>query len=757
MRQPKTDSTLGRIGQAVVLAGILSIAVLRLSFTEQPHNALQNPFLWTTARGISLLISAGLVCLITLAFLIQTAANQKAGSNRLFAAGVVLFILGGGIAAAIASDKRAAITEIMTLAVPMAAVIVLRRPLDCPQRIETAVWVILSMGCAAVYVSIDQYTSSNQQVVDAYQKDPLSQLSALGIEPNSLGQFQYEHRLHSKDVRGFLTTSNSTGSFLLAGLCITVGMLTDTLRHRKNDSGAAARSLVYSLIGMAMAAGLAAGQSRGAIASMAAAVCLFALLATCGRTLWKYRILFASLAGLAALGVWGAAIWYGIEHGRLPGPNALYVRWQYWVSAAQMWLDHPLGVGGGNFAIYFPFYKIPAAPETVSNPHNWFLSLLCQFGPAGVVGFVMSILAAVYWGLKSSCGSLPCPVMPNSRAAYDRYFPLLVLMGSVLALLWIRPFVSEGGILGETATIRSSVFVVMYAIPAVCFILPYALLWMSAKDPALPQPRQGLTAGLVCGITGILIHNLIDFALFEPGVWMLFWILSALLAALSYRQPAIHTAQSKTIRCGLALAIAAAFFYWIVWIPVSSGRTFQQGLRYPNKSVDYFTAAAGIDRLDPDGCYYAALSRFQQYESATQKDDALLHQTIAFLDEAAGRDKANYRYAKMRSEAQTLLSQQNPNDAEVFLEAAYRSGLAAQRLYPGNDRIAYDLGKLAEQLHQPQQAVEHYRRAVDIEDAHRKQFGRMYPNYPLWSRLGQSRYAYAKQYIEQHPAAAAAN
>jgi hypothetical protein len=72
-------------------------------------------------------------------------------------------------------------------------------------------------------------------MVEDYRQNPGRHLRMLGIEPNSLAQFQYEHRLHSK-IFGLLTTSNSTGTFLLAGIFIAAGLMADAIRHRRNDS-----------------------------------------------------------------------------------------------------------------------------------------------------------------------------------------------------------------------------------------------------------------------------------------------------------------------------------------------------------------------------------------------------------------------------------------------------------------------------------------------------------------------------------------
>ena len=67
----------------------------------------------------------------------------------------------------------------------------------------------------------------------------------------------------------------------------------------------------------------------------------------------------------------------------------MLVRWQYWRASVEMYRDFfPNGVGPGNFATFYTRYKPPAALETVSDPHNFLLSLLTQYGLIGFIGFI---------------------------------------------------------------------------------------------------------------------------------------------------------------------------------------------------------------------------------------------------------------------------------------------------------------------------------------------------------------------------------
>jgi hypothetical protein len=740
--------------EGLLLIVVLSLAVLRLSFIETPQNTMQNAMLPTTPRGMSLLLSAAVVIVAMLGLLLQLLQGRW-HTNRAVVIGWILFALASVVSAEFfTSDKRAAMTAGFTLIVPMLAALVLPVWLDSNRRINVVLWAILAMGCAAVYVSADQYLDSNQKVVDDYQRDPQRHLQMLSIEPNSFGQFQYEHRLYSKDIRGFLTTSNSTGTFLLAGIFVVAGLLADAFRRRKNDPAFTARIVVLLLMLLILSAGLFLGKSRGALAAGALSAVLFVVLAGFGRQFWLHRRLILTVLLLAFLAAWVVVIACGIKHGKLPGPNAMYVRWQYWVGAAHMAAEHPLSVGGGNFGTFYPQYKIPAAPETVSDPHNFILSILCQFGPIGLLGFLLAVFASLWQCLKNTFNS-PAPAALADKP--DKIIPFGMLAAVTATLLFIRPVVGEGGVLGETAIIRQSVFVVMYLLPAFFFVCPFGLLWATGKELPSTAPRQGLAAGLVCAVIAILIHNLIDFALFEPGVWTIFWILIALTMSIhsATKSSAPAPKSQKILLPGVFLLAALTTLYINVWIPVRAGTQFQAGLRSNDNPSLYFQRAAQIDPIDPEPWSYAAqwsLNRSRLLSSPMKREEYLT-QALAFLQQAQRRNPHNYAHSELLSEIHIDQSEINEENKGTFLEAAYQAEMEAQRLYPGSDRIAYNLGTLAEKMNQPQKAIEHFRRAVEIEDQYRSQFAEMYPGYPLCSRLGQQRYEYARQYILKTDAA----
>jgi tetratricopeptide (TPR) repeat protein len=129
------------------------------------------------------------------------------------------------------------------------------------------------------------------------------------------------------------------------------------------------------------------------------------------------------------------------------------------------------------------------------------------------------------------------------------------------------------------------------------------------------------------------------------------------------------------------------------------------------------------------------------------KEHRYLTEALTQQQQARDRDPENFIYSESLSDFYDDLSEVQTDNKDKYLESAYQEKMEARRLYPGSDRIAYNLGVLAEKMNQPEKAAEHFRRAVEIEDQYRDQFKQMYPDYPLCSRLGQDYYEHAKNFI----------
>jgi O-antigen ligase len=275
----------------------------------------------------------------------------------------------------------------------------------------------------------------------------------------------------------------------------------------------------------------------------------------------------------------GAVVWYGLSHDRLPGGGSMLVRWQYWHASAKMYADHALtGVGPGNFGDYYTRYKPAAALESVADPHNFPLSILTQYGPLGLLGF-MAMLLVPLWRLIVPATAAPSVELNPLRPAF-RTQAIIFLVAVSAALLLIRPVLMPETF-AESLDVIIYVIVTMHVAPAAVFIIAFVLFagpLLKTSDKKSEVNNTTTTIAIFCAVLGVALHNLIDFALFEPGVLTTFWALMACLIAIDYqtksRPPIVLKPKPfvKMLMVTAALATSIVYFSY-VFIPVAKSTT----------------------------------------------------------------------------------------------------------------------------------------------------------------------------------------
>ncbi len=736
----------------VLLTVCLCVLAVRAMYVESPHAGLMDPKQILTNEALSLILSSTLILTAAAWFLVAFCRRKVSYrfSGIEIAAG--LFLAAGLIGVFVASNKRAAVTDMLTILAPMLTAVLLIQILSSSSRIILVLLIAFALAATATYQCTDQFFTSNEDMIADYETNPQKHLDVIGAEEGSFQQMLYEHRLYGKDIRGFLTTSNSTGSFLLLSAFAAIGLFVDAFRNRRDKSSHAA--VVCLGVAAAVAcAGLILCRSKGALAAGAVCGVMFVAALTLGRYLHRRRRLLLVLIIVAvAIGTF-VVIGYGTSRGTLPGGASMLVRWQYWDGAAKMYADKPLtGVGGGNFANYYPHYKIPAAPETVTDPHNFVLSLLSQYGPLGAIGFVAGfviILCRVAFSTpykdppEQKTGSNP----PNPR-------PWGALFGIGLTLLVVRPVLLASD-LGNRPDVMIYVIIILYIVPLAVFTVAFWLLWASQSE--LVQPGKATQIALFCGITAVAIHNLIDFAIFEPAVATLFWTMTACLFAVNSQRTnagRVQFALPKIARLAILTttgALTFALLHWALIPPVRSGRNIQRALNDVFSRIELFDAAAIADPLSPRPLSLSANACLQQYTEGITRDKTLLQIGADRRRSAIQRNKAGYKnYRKLAEiyelQAATAASQ---SDRLEDLQRAFDALTEAVERYPGSDRIHLKLARLAELLDRDDAATTHYKTVVQIEDSYRDQFRVMYPGRKLFSRLGEKNYQFARQRLAE--------
>ena len=724
----------------VLLALCFCVIALRTMFTESPGSQSANLPANLNDTVYSLMMST--VLLISFVVWFITGFFSKRFSYRLTGIEIGLFIF--SVAAIIgvfsASNKRAAITNYVTLLAPILMAVLLVQILDSQVKIKLMLAVIAALGVVSAYQCAEQLFVSNQMTIEQYEQNRQVLLEQLGIQPGTFKHFLFEHRLYTKGVRGFFTTSNSAGSFALLASFAAIGLFVDKLKNRKYGAYGPLRFVSCGIAVVIVILGFAIARSRGAIMASLAATAMFIAFLLFRSWLNKYKKAIFIVCLLSFVVVVCLVIRYGISHGRLPGGNSMMVRWQYWRGAAQMYIDHPVtGIGGGNFGSFYPHYKVASALETVVDPHNFMLSILTQYGPLGLIGF-LALVSVPLWRAVSRESVLLSPKANQHEPAFTKAaIPFVIVISA--ALLFIRPVLSPIPPVSSFEE-RYAAIIVLYVFPVIVFIVGFLLV-----TGVLISNKTGYTniavAGLFCACLGLLIHNLIDFAIFEPGVFTIFWAIMACLIALgSHRktegqfvhEPVLFT---KVLVAAGGLVLIWAYFNY-AYVPVARAseniKLAMQGIGYTH---EYLDQAAKDDRLAPSALNMNGRLYLQQYNE-TRNKQSLKKATKCFLN-AIERDNASFKNYEKLSQVYNLLGD---------TQQAYNCGLEAANRYPGSGRLQFKLGEIAEKLGKPALAVAHYKETVMIEEEYRRQFRQMYPGREIVSRLGEEKYKKAKQRIE---------
>jgi O-antigen ligase len=746
-----------RILEAVSLALCLCVLALRVTYTEAPTAQTASTL---SANFADTLYSLTVSGLLIFAFVFWLAARLYRGGFVYRATGMelglVLFILAAAIAAVGASDKRTAINQTLTLLGPLFAALLLAQILSTDLRIRLVLAVIVGLGVVSAYQCAEQLFVSNRITIEQYEENPKMLLDPLGIESGTFSAFLFEHRLYSCGIRGYFTTSNSAASFSIIASFAALVLL---IRRRADHTARPGLHpfLLPALATLMAVAGLLLTKSKGGILTFIAGLALFAALLAFRRQISIRRRLVLAVAiplVLLSAGLAGCVmVSYGLKHGSLPGGNSMLVRWQYWAAAARMYADHAwTGVGLGNFSNYYPHYKPDPALESVSDPHNILLSLITQCGPLGLLGFLAMVFLPL-WRLATSAAQDPLAEDAHPPSPFRK--PALLMLFTVLgSLMVLRPMLIPPTP-SDSVEVLLYEITVLYVAPAAAFLIGFVLITAPLEQTLPPSSRFGRTvllAAMSSAILAVLLHNLIDFAIFEPGVWMTFWVAMACLIAGNSQQrtdaPTVGKA-SPAWRTGIVAGtvLLAVIYYFFAWRPVWTTTIKMQDAMRAASVGQYEQAHSDLDAATAADPFSATAANFngrlylQQYDMAGQKRPNLLDKAATSLRQAIDVSPADYKnYEKL---AMAYGQGQRWQDAHDWY-------LKATELYPGCERLWFKLGQAAEQIGRPDAALAYYMKAVQIEESYQQQFRRMYPEREkVISRLGDKDLSIARKRIEE--------
>ncbi len=802
------------IFEYVLLAICLCVIALRATFTEGP--TAQSTTLPANLSDSVYSLSVSAVLIFAFVFWLVWGLWSKRFLYRLtgIEIGLCLFCVAAIVAGLAAADKRAAITNFVTLLAPILMVVLLVQILDSQSKIKLLLALIAALGVLSAYQCADQFFFTNRMMIEQYEQAPQTFLEPLGIQPGSFQQFLFEHRLYSRGVRSFFTTRNSAGSFTLMAVFAAAALFIDKLKNRKSGSSPPSHLFACGIAAAVVLFGLALTRSKGAILSaLLAAIILtiillirhpssrdwlkahkeapmFIFLILTGGLLtsifyaamfilylrsgnWlkthkKTRLIVFLLLAVLCVFVFLSLILFlyyfilpYVAYGRLPGGNSMLVRWQYWHASAKMYADHFVtGVGPGNFAHFYTHYKPAEALETVADPHNFPLSILTQYGPLGLIGFLAMIFLPL-WRVISPNLVSSSPKTHQPQPAF-RARPVIFLL-----ILWLALLLARLTVIPAAGTDGLAVIIYMivrfYVPPVVVFIIGFWLLTKplhTIRNTQYTIRNTNIAAALFCVVLGVTLHNLIDFAIFEPGVFTTFWAIIACVIALDFRQKSRRQFVLKpTLLMRVLIVVGGLVTIWAyfnyAFIPVAKSTA---GIQRAHRAIsagqfqqahNLLNTAAEDDSLSPAALSLNGRVYLHHFELTQSRNRDLLAGAEAGLLGAISRDSADFKNFEKLTVVYDNFAKLTPHKKDDWLEKAYNSAKEAVKRYPGSGRLRIKLARIAEQLGKTDVAIKRYEEAIDIENKYRDQFKIMYPErQEIVSRLGEEEYQAAKQRIE---------
>lgn len=462
------------------------------------------------------------------------------------------------------------------------------------QLVRTAVEaraIVIVMVALSVCVAMHgyyQYFYSMPVSRRAYDADPDGELRKIGLDapPGSVQRAQFESRLRSNEPIGTFTLTNSLAGLLAPWLLFAIGTAALSRRGRNSVRRLQVTAAVSALL---IGGCLVLTKSRTA---WLAIICGFGVLLVYGRrTGWRPGWKLISFGGGTMLALFVVGMLLGavdIEVLTESSKSLLY-RAQYWQSTMGVIREHPLfGCGPGNFQQYYSAHKLPAASETIADPHNFVLEIWATAGTPTLIAF-----AAMFCCFIVATGRTASEPTPGGDDAAAE-------SGSVSAVYWGAlaggPLAFGVGLVVQHPP-QPEIFVVGLPLAAIVIVMWHDWV-MNGELELLP-----ICGALLVMAIDLLAAGGISFA----GVSSTIWVLMA-VALNQFAKPASWKAASKTVAGAVAvIALALLGGFWITTFrPVLdasmqlTAAEVQLAMGQVRKAEEHLLAATASDPYDSE-------------------------------------------------------------------------------------------------------------------------------------------------------------
>jgi O-antigen ligase len=522
-------------------------------------------------------------------------------------------------------------------------------------------------------------------------------LQERGWEADSFSALQFEKKLIGGEMVGFNQSPNSFAAVIVLLVVITSGAAIQRIRNGDGIGWVIATALPIApaLIVLYFT------NSRTAAGTLFIAACAFAVLSKTSVRAWlatHSRLAYFSVVALALLST-AALVGHGAYHGSLP-QDSLNFRWRYWVAGWRLFTQHALaGVGWGNFGPHYLFVRLPPAAEEVRDPHNFIVRALVELGLIGGA-LVLAWLARATWELTRPVAPSTAVTPSAPRSSSPLFLNIVsIAAGGVLLNALIAIDFSQ-----QRAFITLELFRRFLALGLLCIGMLVVAVRGTKQQELDDRPAPWLLYGLLIGLGVFFVHNLMDFAISEPGPLTIFAVLLGAALGLRTRSAAGLRQRQNAARAWLAVgAIAWILAVLLVVIPVSDAEQRAQQAdaaiiaRRPDIAAGLFNTAFLSVPFNADYAYRSARALIMA--------SAEPEKVKALLDLAINTEPTNGLYRLTR--ARYAMGLPAPDAAAVRADFE-----AALKLDPRGMQTRLDYADVLQKLGDRAEAARQYRLAL---------------------------------------------
>jgi tetratricopeptide (TPR) repeat protein len=225
------------------------------------------------------------------------------------------------------------------------------------------------------------------------------------------------------------------------------------------------------------------------------------------------------------------------------------------------------------------------------------------------------------------------------------------------------------------------------------------------------RPAPWVLYGTLVGLGLFLVHNLVDFSLFEPGPMGLFMFVCG--AGLGVRADAVTAAPGRARAPWITLAIASLMWFTLavafaapVVVAEQAAAEGDDALRArrTDSAAGAYERALGAVPYNADYAYRAGRALLFSPDPRRHAD-----RIFALLDRAAATNASRPEYWLSRADSETL----RPSPDAARVRAGYEKAI---RLDPNNVQVRLDYASLLRRFGDPAAAREQYAAALRYND-----------------------------------------